>query len=347
MTRAYRTALVGAGRIGTTYADDPLTRRHFLYASHAQVLADHPAFAWDAVADPNPDAVARTMERWGLAHGAASVKELLSSYDPEVLVLATPPTVRASAVMPCQSLKAVLCEKPLGTCRKDAAAFLALCDARRISVQVNLWRRFDPLMQWLANGYLSDVIGTPQIVHGVYGNGLINNATHLIDLCRILLGEVVAVQALGPVRRDGRLPLDDDFDAAFRMRFAEGFTAVLSPLDFDHYREVGLDIWGECGRLEIMNEGLVIRSYPHRPHRALTGAGELAMDAPAEFPPAAGDALFRLYDNLAAAIEGSQELMCSGFSAWRTTAVVETLREAMLSGRQTEVVVIYETSSSA
>ena len=41
-----RTVLVGCGEVGAGYATDPLMARHYPYATHAQVLAAHPAFAW-------------------------------------------------------------------------------------------------------------------------------------------------------------------------------------------------------------------------------------------------------------------------------------------------------------
>src|SRR5690242_3369077 len=107
--------------MGSTYADDPITRRYFRYASHAQVLVEHPAFAWEAVVDSDPLVLSQAQVRWGIPYGASSVTEMLKQYEPEVLVLATSPSARAVAVEACHGLKAVVCEKPLGITLKEAA----------------------------------------------------------------------------------------------------------------------------------------------------------------------------------------------------------------------------------
>jgi predicted dehydrogenase len=332
MTRPFRTALVGVGRIGASYADDPLTARHYRYASHAQVLAEHPSFDWEVVVDSDPEKLALARERWGIAHAASTIAGLLRSCDPEVLVLATPPASRREFVVSCPNLKAVLCEKPLGTTLEETRKFLDLCASRRILVQVNLWRRCDELFRQLAEGQLANLIGCPQAVHGIYGNGLANNGTHLVDACRMLFGKVVAARALGTSRTSDAFPLTGDIDVACSIAFDGGLHAVLQPLDFHHYREVGLDIWGESGRLELLNEGLTIRLSRSASHRALTGADELAIDAPDYLNPTVGDALFRVYNNLASALCSNDTLQSSGASAWRSECVIDAIRQSVASG---------------
>jgi predicted dehydrogenase len=330
--RKYRTALVGVGRIGATYAEDPLTRRYYQYASHAEVLAKHPAFAWEAAVDTDAAALAHAQARWGFAHDVATMSELRARYEPEVLVLATPPSAYYGIIEDCPGLRAVLCEKPLGNTLADARALLELCESRGILLQVNFWRRGDAYFRQLAAGGLATLVGKPQVINGVYGNGLLNNGSHLVDFCRMLFGEIGGVRAPGPAWRRGALVLDGDFDAACTLRFANGTEADLRPLDFRHYREVGLDIWGETGRLEILNEGLTCRLARRQPHRALSGAHEVRIDAPERVPSTVGDALFQVYENLSSALNGRAELFSAGVSAWRTAFVVDAIRHATLAG---------------
>jgi len=337
--QAFRTALVGVGRVGATYAEDPKTRQHYCYASHAEVLVQHPAFVWEAAVDSDASALRKAQTRWGFAHGATSITDLLLRYQPDVLVLATPPAAYASTVAACPNLKAVLCEKPLGATLAEAQAFLDLCDQRRILVQVNFWRRCDRLYRRLAAGELEALIGTPRVISGIYGNGLNNNGSHLVDLCRMLIGEIVSVHAFGPALRADKLSLAGDFDVACALHFASGAAAALQPIDFRHYREVGLDIWGESGRLELLNEGLTAGLSRRLPHRALTGAAEIAVDAPQSLTPTVGEALFQVYENLAAALQGQDELWSPGISAWRTALVVDAIERAVKAGdRRVQVV---------
>src|SRR5438067_588095 len=93
MTRQLRTVLIGAGKVGMSYADDEAMGRHYRYASHAQVLRDHPSFEWGAVVDVAPEALRAARERWGVKIATADLAEC-AAYAPDVAVLATPPAER-------------------------------------------------------------------------------------------------------------------------------------------------------------------------------------------------------------------------------------------------------------
>jgi predicted dehydrogenase len=268
--------------------------------------------------------------------------DLLKTYEPEVLVLATPPTVRQSAIEVCPGLKAVLCEKPLGVNAVDAWRTVEYCAVHGILMQVNTWRRCDPLSRRLAEGELRCLIGRPQIVRGVYGNGLLNNGTHLVDLLRMLFGEIVAVRPFGSVRQSRNLAMADDFDVACLLNFESGLISILQPVDFGSYREVGIDVWGDDGRLEILNEGLTNIVFRRVAHRALSGAHEIAIETAESIPATVGKALFHVYDNLAAALDHRTELLSSGTSAWRTAVVVEAIRNAALFGSDADQRVRYD-----
>ena len=56
----------------------------------------------------------------------------------------------------------------------------------------------------------------------VYGNGLSNNATHMVDLTRMLLGEIAAVQVPAGLNGYREGPLDDDINVPFVLRLQSG-----------------------------------------------------------------------------------------------------------------------------
>jgi hypothetical protein len=148
----------------------------------------------------------------------------------------------------------------------------------------------------------------------------------------MLFGEIAGARALGPALRPGKLPLAGDSDVACALQFTTGAAATLQPVDFGHYREVGLDIWGETGRLELLNEGLVNRLSRQAPHRALTGAAELAPDAAQMLPPTVGEALHQVYENLAVALRGKGDLWSPGASALQTAHVIDAIERAVKAG---------------
>lgn len=337
MTR-WRTAIVGFGRIAHGYAADAAMARYFPYASHAQVLRDHPAFEWTAVVDPDGAARATARTQWSIATVAGSVAELgRAADDIEVAVLATPPGARLEQLRDFRNLRAVLVEKPLGDTLADAQAFLAECAGRSVLVQVNFWRRADEQFRALAGGELQRLVGMAQAACVFYGNGLLNNGTHMVDFLRMLLGEVASVQRLATVSSWVEGPIEGDFNAGFALSLVSGGGAVLQPLSFRNYRENGLSIWGERGRLDVLNEGLSLRHYRATDNRAMTGEREIACDEPLELPATAGMALYRVYTNLAETLAGREQLWSPGDSALMTTRIVAAMRNAPPSGARVEV----------
>lgn len=326
-----RTALFGLGRVGMGYADDPLTAKWLRYSTHAQVLADHPGFEWGAAVDISDEARVRAASRWDVPLLAGSIDELVTEYEPDVAVIATPPGERFAIVEGLPNLKALLVEKPLGRTVAEAEEFLGLCADRNILVQVNLWRRGDELFRELAKGRLAAEIGRPQIASGVYGNGILNNGVHLVDLLALLIGEVERVQALpGRSRESG--PISGDLDVPFAAELAGGVTAIVLPLDFRRYREVGLDVWGESGRLEILQEGLGVTVYPRAENRSAAGEHEIASDRPMPLSSTLGYAFYNLYTNLSEALRDGAELWSPGAAALRAERVVAAVRRSLVEG---------------
>ena len=321
--RRWRTAIMGFGKIAAGYTEDPLTAKYFPYSTHAQVLKEHPSFDWLAVVDPSDDAERNARERWDIPIVVPTLKELLRVLQPEVLVIATPPERRDFSLDDIPGLRAVVVEKPLGIDCEVSQKFVEMCRDRGILLQVNLWRRADSLFRRLAAGELKSRIGALQAASVVYGNGLRNNGTHLVDFVRMVLGEVVAIQSFAGSSIEPAGPISGDLQFPFAIRLESGISVMFQPLRFEHYRENGLDVWGEDGRLSIMLEGLSVTVCQRNKNRALSDAFEIASDRPEALKTTAGKALYKLYDNLASALSGSDVLWSTGESALKTTQVVE------------------------
>lgn len=327
----FATALFGCGNVGAGYSDDPVMARHYPYASHNQVLSDHPGFDWIAAIDTNPETAAAVAARHGLqTHGTGT--DFPEAPGIEVAVLATPPGARQKIIDALPALRAVIVEKPLGATPEEARSFLAACRVRDIRVQVNFPRRADQSHRALAAGGLAESVGDVQGAFLVYGNGLSNNATHMVDLTRMLLGEVAAAQVpvgLGSYREG---PLDGDINVPFVLRLESGIAVMGQPLAFAHYRENALDIWGTAGRLAILQEGLRIVRYPRCDNRAMSGEYEIASDAGRAETSSIGSAFRAVYDDLADALSLGRSPVSSGDSALATARVIDAIRQSARTG---------------
>jgi len=330
-TAPFPTVLIGFGRIAQGYASDPVMAQQFAYSTHAQVLRDHPRFAWRAVIDPSEAACQSAREDWPVPVAVGAADDLGdAASDIEVAVIATGPEARLDLLSHFPRLKAVIVEKPLGRTHAEAEAFVAQCDSRGVIVTVNLWRRADRLFRALAAGQLRELIGDPQSIAVHYGNGLVNNGTHMVDFVRMLFGEIAGFELLGRSRGYLEGPIPGDTNPLFALELARGQTATFSPLDFRLYRENGLTAWGTTGRLDILAEGLAVAHFPVVSHRAMSGEKELAVDSPRFLEQAAGHAIYDLYDNLAHALDGMEDVCSPASSALETAAWIDRIREADL-----------------
>lgn len=330
MKRPLRTAVVGFGKMSSTYANDPLMAKHYRFATHAQVLLAHPHFEWLAVVDPAVSAKEDAKNHWQVPVVSSTVNDLGPvAKTIDVVVLATPPDSRQSILEGFPNVQAVLVEKPLGRTLQESIDFLSYCKQRHIRVQVNLWRRADRQFRHLATEGLQALIGSVQIAQGIYGNGLLNNGIHLIDFIRMLFGDVAFVEPLGQQMPFVEGPIVGDINAGFILGMTNGLSIPIQAIRFSHYREVGLSLWGETGQLAILNEGLTLSHRLRQANRAMLGEYELAFDHTLLLPSTVGDALYEMYDNLAQAMNENTPLCSPGYSALQSTRVVTAVQEAL------------------
>lgn len=330
MTLPLRTVLIGFGSMGATEAKNEKKAAFYRYASHVQVLATHPGLELVGVVDSDPAARESALREWGVPMAAASAEEL-DCLQPDLAVLAIPPSSRLEVLRSLPSLRAVLVEKPLALEVTERRAFVDYCRNRGLTVQVNYFRRADTTCRALAAGGLKERIGAVQAALGLYGRGLFNIGTHFIDLARMLLGEVAWVRALDS-ESQGETADPDDPNILFALRFAAGATGAFLTLDYARYREGGLDLWGSDGRLSLLMEGLVGVAYRARPHRAMDGRREIASDRPEALPCTLGQAYYGMYENLLAALEGREKRFCTLEEALRTEAVADAVLASARTG---------------
>ncbi len=173
-----------------------------------------------ALHDADPAALARAAALAPRALAAESLEAFLATPGLQAVYVATPndahrPLVEAAA----RAGKAVLCEKPMATNARDAAAMVAACDAARVRYATAFDQRFHPAHVTLAKLVRGGRLGQVTAVRIVYacwlppgwaadnwrvargragGGALIDLAPHGLDLASMLLGqEIVAVAAMG------------------------------------------------------------------------------------------------------------------------------------------------------
>lgn len=332
-----RTAIIGFGMVAAGNDEDLIMGKAYRYPSHASALVAHRGFSLEAVVDRSPEARALASGKWGVKAVFKSTTELKNEMEIDVAVLCTPPAGRREALAELPQLRGMFVEKPVGATMKEAGEAAALCREKAPLVQVNYWRRADRAFRDLARGQLSELIGEVQGGLAIYGNGLHNNGSHMVDFVRMLAGEITSVQAVGGAPACIAGPLDGDEQFAFNMVLESGAVIHAMPVAFASYRENGLDLWGTKGRLSILQDCRMILHYGKRPNRGLSETFEIASEEPQSLPSTFGTALYEMYENLSQAIHEGAELCSPLDEALCSERVVAAAQASQVDGAPVRV----------
>ena len=163
MTATLRAAIVGAGRIASTYDDavDPQRstdffqggRRHpGLYTihpvNHAEAYKTSPGYELVAVVGRDPERQRAFAERWGV-EDYGILEEMLETERPDVVSICTQSADKAEAVLRIAqagtAVKAIVVEKAMATSVAECDAMIAACAGAGILLTVNHPYRFSPM----------------------------------------------------------------------------------------------------------------------------------------------------------------------------------------------------------
>lgn len=255
--RKIRFALVGCGRIANNHFG--ALEKHVDRAE----LVD--------VCDTNSEALAKAVERTG-AKGHASLQDMLTSTNADVIVLTTPSGMHPAQTIQCAEAGFhVMTEKPMATRWDDGLAMLNACDKAGVHLFVVKQNRRNATLQLLKKavqqkrfgriyGVSMNVFWTrPQDYYdqaawrGTWefdGGAFMNQASHYIDLLDWLIGPVESVMAYtGTLARD--IEVEDSGVAAIRWRTGAMGTLNVSMLTYPKNYEGSITVLGEKGTVRI------------------------------------------------------------------------------------------------
>jgi predicted dehydrogenase len=260
MPAVYRAAIIGTGRIGSTYddqipapkANDFFTgwRRHSgLYTvhpiNHAGAYASTPGYELIAAANRGEEKLRAFGDRWGVQALYTDYRQLLDRERPDVVSVCTQSPEKAEIVIAAAEtgVKAIVVEKAMATSMAEADAMIAACEANGVLLAVNHPYRFSPMARQAKAAIDAGEIGRVGILSGFSVAGMLHVGTHTFDLLRFLGGDVTEVIARTPDYEP-----EKDLPATGMLSFASGATGF-----FDHVQRVrdGVEIRGTTGSISL------------------------------------------------------------------------------------------------
>jgi predicted dehydrogenase len=246
----YSAALIGCGKIGSLFADDPLMRGDVF--SHAEAYGVCPRTVLSAVVDSDADALARCSERWGVPAAFPSVADMLGVMQPDIVSVATPTSSHYAVCIQLLSAetppRAILCEKPIAQGLAEAERVVSLAREKGVLLVVMHMRRYASNIRNLREFIRDGGIGELRNVAGWLTKGTIHNGTHWFDLLRYLVGEVQWVHGIDSLHESSD---DPTLDVALGLE--NGMLATMRSAEHSNFTICEMDIIGSKGRAQIVD----------------------------------------------------------------------------------------------
>ena len=255
----YRAALIGCGRIGSEFADDPRMKGDIF--SHAEAYTCCPDTDLVALCDADTERLTRSGERWGVKALYTKIEELLEIERPDLVSVGTPDEthyqILHAVLTSPHRVKGILCEKPLATSLAEAQELVRMAGARGLTLAVNYMRRHAQNMRALKSFLDAGRLGPVQAVGGWYTKGILHNGSHWFDLLRYLVGKVEWVIAWDTWNKGETDPTLD-----VMLGLQGGGLATLRACDARQFTVFEMDLMGTKGRIRVIDSGYAIE-YDH------------------------------------------------------------------------------------
>lgn len=322
----YRAVLIGCGKIGSSFADDPLIQGVYTHAG-AYDACDKTQLV--GVCDRSPEVAKQCADRWGVSHVYTDILAALEEQRPDLVSVCVPNEFHAQVleqVLRAPGVLGVLMEKPLALDVADARKLVELAASNGVALAVNYSRRYSVTHLQVRERIAQGELGEIQSVGGFYTKGLFHNGTHWIDLARWLVGDVSQVQGFDRRRWEA-----GDGQVSVRLHFENGAQAYLQPLNADAYSLFEMDIVGTKGRIRLTDSGHRVKTSKVVPSPYYSGYQTLV-----EHSEQAGDlsnTLLYAVQDLVTAVEKKQAPQCSGGDGLRALQIASAAFSSALSGR--------------
>jgi predicted dehydrogenase len=326
----YRAAIIGCGKIGSEFADDPRIKDIY---THAGAYVQCPDTELIAVCDKEREKSERCKDRWHVTNCYTDYEKMLSETEPDIVSVCTPDQTHFEiirTILTSSNVKAIFAEKPLALNVNDGQDLVNLAEKQEIVLAVNYSRRYAGKFFELKNYLHSDAFGTIQTINGYYTKGTLHNGTHWFDLARFLIGEFERVKGF-----DNRKEKNDDptFDAY--AEFKNGPSAYLHACDATKFSIFEMDILGSNGRVYIRDSGHIVEIYRVTDSPYYSGYNALHLSD--TFIDVMRDTLLHGVEDIVQCLKTGRTPRCSGSDGVAALKIAHAVRSSVDSGNIVEL----------
>jgi predicted dehydrogenase len=278
-------AIIGCGSIAT---------------AHAYGVARAVGIELVGLADNRLDAAVALGRRFGVPESAcySDFRQMLDEVGADVVIVALWHGQHAEATIAAASRGArlIICEKPMATSMGEAADMIVACGREGVKLAIAHQRRFFPGWTKARDLLAGGAIGSPQCAVLRVRDGLLNSATHSLDLARYILGDPATRRVTAAVQRR-----TDRFerglraeDSALALVDLDGGVRVFLESDLGaEYVSANAVITGSDGLLTIEENHVRLLDTRHAGWQTVSGA-PFGTDDPTVVPDELARPLYEL-----------------------------------------------------
>lgn len=254
-----RAGVIGCGRIGSLWDESLVDRATPFPKTHALAYLQNIDTKLSALCDIDLERARTAAGIWHCDFYTNRLEEFLAQ-KPDLISVCVPVAERfrvlakIAEICPASSL---LIEKPFAEDLSHGRLLKDTLKAHKGKIMVNYSRRFAPGIRVLKSQIAAGEWGQLQTGSALYGNGLLNNGSHMLDLIVFLLGKPTSITK-GAEIADGR-GHDPTLNATLEFRNGRTFLQGIDHRDFTMFE---LDLIFTRGRVRLRERGFKIETQP-------------------------------------------------------------------------------------
>lgn len=315
----FKVGIVGCGRIASTFDKGPNKGQILTHIGAYKVINNIEIIA---VCDINKDSLKKCMQKWKINKGYSNLLQMLNREKIDILSICTPPSSHYSILKKAADfpLTAIFCEKPIANNVKEAKEMVGLCQKKKILLQIDHQRRFDPLHINLKKMIVEKKLGSVQQVNFYYTAGIKNTGSHMFDLLRFLFGEVKWLEAFFS-KNKSKNENDPNLDGV--MCFNNGLLATFQACDVKKYLIFELNCFLDKGRFVLKNSGFSLDFYKIDKSGHFSGYKELEKTASPFKTKYKRNFMVNAVDHLVKCIKNKSDSVSSGSEGLKALELIE------------------------
>ncbi|KAG2477635.1 MAG: hypothetical protein NPMRTH1_1030012 [Nitrosopumilales archaeon] len=303
-----RAAVIGCGRIGCGFDDDPLIKE---ISTHAGAYSKNPKTELFALCDIDKSKLTKYGKKYSVTKLFRNIDELLENAKPDLLSICTQVEQHEEMAIKASNagVKGIFCEKPIAKDIEQAKKMIDICEKNGTVLIIDHQRRFDPIMLSIKNALNSNQLG--KIYHSIfhYAAGIHNTGTHIIDLMGYFFGNIEWVIGNYSTIKSSN---ENDPNIDGILQFRNGPLCFINALDDNDYWIFEEDILGSKGRLKILSGGFEIEYHSISDSKYFPGYKELQRDQIPFEIPSERELMVRGVDHLSSCVEKDTKPISSG-----------------------------------